>query len=777
MPEQIRKQINDIIEKRKVKAAELIKKKDELKEIKTQLNILRKFPIKCDAISDPEMRETAKKMFVKAVIPGKVMYDFDQLSQRLDDAIKRFSRDSLNIATVGMARQGKSTFLQAVSGLSDTVIPAYAAGDCTGAVSIINNDPSMNPGEVKAVLTFRSKEEMVEVVKGYILNFAPDYLKSNEITFDTIEYIDLNELEGYVENGDAEAMTQLTHLRRIIDDFNGFGESVSEPVRGLCGHAPIVLTNPEEIQKYVAQNNGESEASPLREEYCSYLAVKRADIYCRFTKNVGKLVLVDTVGLGDTQLGIAESMLETVDKECDAAIVVTKPDAPKKSAYTDLYNLLRNRFKERDISKWLFYLANEQKGYNELAVDGFVNAVRESGYLVADVKKVDSANPEEVQEKFLLPMLNTLIKNSDDIDAAYMNEVNQVFQRVKASLLKILEGIDNISTDSSNPLGIEVAKRGRECYDRLTRNLSQQVSYWYEQRKKPHATLWNQVKDILADLENILPEEPELQKVIEKNGSLIGFDIWQIPLNYIRNEITDRFISIDNMIHKDVLEFKNGIVEDLYLTLKALSGQEKDRKKEKDGSQDENGEMEAESETMEDRVHWLRLLMDKMIADKPQYTQIYRAFIFLDEFQFNMRAQLIQEVRFQLGIINPMQYDYYMQPDYQFRKQEGARAILFYMHSRLAILEDNLFNSLSKLKNIPNEAFYAAAEEFYDRLTFASDLKSGKFVNMSEIWGEFFTEYSNLIWAERKAKYEEMNQLVAEYSTIRTVLMDKIQKM
>lgn len=33
MPEQIRKQINDIIEKRKVKAAELIKKKDELKEI------------------------------------------------------------------------------------------------------------------------------------------------------------------------------------------------------------------------------------------------------------------------------------------------------------------------------------------------------------------------------------------------------------------------------------------------------------------------------------------------------------------------------------------------------------------------------------------------------------------------------------------------------------------------------------------------------------------------------------------------------------------------
>lgn len=56
-----------------------------------------------------------------------------------------------------------------------------------------------------------------------------------------------------------------------------------------------------------------------------YLAVEKADIYCPFYEDCGSLVLVDTIGLGDTQYGIEEAMLEPVDKECDAAIVVTMP--------------------------------------------------------------------------------------------------------------------------------------------------------------------------------------------------------------------------------------------------------------------------------------------------------------------------------------------------------------------------------------------------------------------------------------------------------------------
>ena len=51
----------------------------------------------------------------------------------------RFSRDSVQVAFIGQARQGKSSFLQRISGLNDDTIPSSSATDCTGAISIISN--------------------------------------------------------------------------------------------------------------------------------------------------------------------------------------------------------------------------------------------------------------------------------------------------------------------------------------------------------------------------------------------------------------------------------------------------------------------------------------------------------------------------------------------------------------------------------------------------------------------------------------------------------------
>ena len=52
---------------------------------------------------------------------------------------RRFSRDAVQVAFVGYERQGKSRFLQSISGLSNNVIPAYSGTSCTGAVSVIHN--------------------------------------------------------------------------------------------------------------------------------------------------------------------------------------------------------------------------------------------------------------------------------------------------------------------------------------------------------------------------------------------------------------------------------------------------------------------------------------------------------------------------------------------------------------------------------------------------------------------------------------------------------------
>lgn len=773
MPEKsdISRQIDNILLQRKAKAAEMRRRREQILELKQALTGCSKLAAKAKTIDDPKLQKQCMNMLAQVSVPKDVLKQTDRILDRMQEAINRFNRDSLNIATVGKAKQGKSTFLQAVSHLGNDIIPAFDAGDCTGAVSIIHNDPDMEPGKVRAELTFRSEKEMLSIVEGYIKNISPEYLQNNPLEYGDIPYIDLSVLEASIKDGEAGKKIQLNYLSRIVEDFDGTSDSDSISIRELCGQPAKILTNPNEIRKYVAQNNGKSIVDPQRENYYSYLAVGRAEIYCHFSDEVGKLVLVDTIGLGDTQLGIETAMLETVDKQCDAAIVVTKPIADVRAEDMDIYELLLENFKHRDMKKWLFYVANWHKGVNDHAVDTFYENVKSNDkFAIADCMKVDCSNSESVYQDFLMPMLSTLLANLDQIDDVYIKEINDMCAKLQASILSMLENFPKPEAVGNSGPSMEAVNLGTECYTRMTRNLDNQVRYWYERRNEPNAALWNRVKDILNNLESILPSEDVLQKVLDQSGNLQEYDLWKQPLNYVRNEITDQFIAIDGLMEQETLEFKNALVGELYTSLKNIGSTEDDA----DAPPPENGE-EVQDQKPVDQTRWLWSVMEPLIRDNPEYVQIYRAFQFLDQFTFNMRTRIIQEVRYQLGIINPMSDEFYMRPNFGFTKANAGQAVHFYMTSRLAILEDGLRESLMKMNKMPNQAFYAAAEEFYDRLTFASDFKNGNFVNMIVIWNKFFAQYSNLIWKKELEKQETVKKVMEEYKDYCNQLSNKLK--
>ncbi|MEQ8961380.1 MAG: hypothetical protein RLP02_26225, partial [Coleofasciculus sp. C2-GNP5-27] len=76
----------------------------------------------------------------------------------------RFSRPTLNIGVVGLMGQGKSTFLQSISGLSDDEIPALRGGACTAVRSTIYHQP----GEPYAEVTVHSEPTFLqEVIQPY----------------------------------------------------------------------------------------------------------------------------------------------------------------------------------------------------------------------------------------------------------------------------------------------------------------------------------------------------------------------------------------------------------------------------------------------------------------------------------------------------------------------------------------------------------------------------------------------------------------------------------
>ena len=310
---------------------------------------------------------------------------------------------------------------------------------------------------------------------------------------------------------------------------------------------------------------------------------------------------------------------------------------------------------------------------------------------------------------------------------------------------------------------LSAAQKGKECYRKLTADLVNCVIYWGQERNQPNSILWNAVQEILDSLDDLVPDAQTLQLTINGNGSLLPGQLWDDALHYVRNEVTDRFIAIDSILEEETRKFKNSLVRSLYdelLNLSKAQGITDLPWEEQDGGQEKEPDM----------VEWLKNIMDHVINDKPQYEQIYKAFRFMYRFEFNTRAQLIQEVRKQLYIINPICDREYAKPLYDFHRDNAGKEVNFYLTSRMSIIEENLRHVLVDLYHAPNQAFYAAAEEFYDRLTFANSLNESEFESMQDVWGKFFMEYSSQLWTASSEKYQQANELVREYQNIKKEL-------
>lgn len=737
----LKDQIDQIIGTRKVKAENLKKRKEALLAMKTALKEnCAALTMKAKEIPDENLRAQYIGLF-GALDSRSAQKQIDFAIRKMDEGIKRFERDYISIATVGKERQGKSQFLQSVGDLDNSIIPAYDATSCTGATSIIWNDPKMPKGAVRATINFRQPTEILEFVRSYVNEIDPNYLDGGSLQFDDVSYINLSALEVKMEKGNAKQASAMKHLTSIIENF--------DDIRDLFGSSPITLTDPNLIKTYVAQNNGKKDTDPELERYYKYLAVSRADIYCPFFADVGRIRLVDTVGIGDTKYGIEDAMLNTVDRECDAAIVVTRPISGVQVGDQDLYDSLREKFKLRDTGLWLFYLVNHYKGQNDNTVEAFAREVRESKWAVADCDIVDASDQNAVRDRFVVPMLKTLVHNMDAIDSGYLKEVDEKEASARAEVQKFLDNLPSMEKINTNAmLGQEAYQKGRACFNRMTADLRRNVTYWSEEKEKDSSILWNHVQRILSDLDSIIPTAEQIQEICNNSGDLLGEGIWHAVLHYVRNEITDRFIVIDDALEKATLDFKNSMVRCLYEELRALSAEK------------------GVSTTMDeecDMVEWLKTMMDGILSSDERYSQIRKAFNFLYQFQFNTRAQLIQEVRRQLYIINPICAEY-AKPTAEFHIANCGKTVHFYLTSRMSVIEDELRYHLSKLIRTPNLAFYAAAEEFYDRLTFASDLSDGSVTSMSDVWGMFFQEYSSKIWKEDTERYDVVNQLIERYN-------------
>ena len=243
----ISSKIDEILASRSAKAERLKQHKTELAAVRMELIKNQKAIYEqVERIDDPELRKKYEDI-VDGIDITDVIGDLDGTCKLYDDGIKRFQRDYISIATIGKEGQGKSRLLQAIGNLSGQIIPSGDAGSCTGATSIVWNDPTLSPGRVRCKITFRQHEALIEVIKPYIQTLEPDYLNDHEIRFEAIGAINVNRLYRSGDQADAFRSSAKAHLEKIVDNFS--------EIRDLFGDIPRILEDPNEIQTFVAQNN------------------------------------------------------------------------------------------------------------------------------------------------------------------------------------------------------------------------------------------------------------------------------------------------------------------------------------------------------------------------------------------------------------------------------------------------------------------------------------------------------------------------------------------
>lgn len=735
-------QIDKIIERRKEKLPYLQAWYEKIQKITDGVN--------CVSDLRRNMLENADTLRISQEVQKKIeelnlsgyMKSYYALQNKYEKVVSRFSRDEINIAVVGSARQGKSRLLQSISSLDDSVIPAFLSDDCTGATSIIKNVPGE---KISAEVRFMTENEMVECVQNYLDEILGEKNAMKLGAFREIGEIDLSKLKDHTKG--LPVRTKFEHLSKYVQHFAEWSEMVKK--------GTVTLTDKNEIQKYVAQHNGKSEGDESRENYYFYLAVKDVTISCSFrNQDVGKIVLRDTIGLGDTSLGIEDKMLDAIGNYSDAAIIVRRPEARtgKFDESDDLiYKKLHDQFQDRYMDKWLFWLINrtsDVSGYgdNEDRCKAFEIRIKKKDWCLADCFTVDVSDEETVNSIFSDHILKTLINNIDCIDDGILSEVRKQTEAVYSMYLDIQNAIDNILVSQGN---IEVDRDGflderwKNFYERtLMKSLKKYKNEILTMKDDDCDIFKESIEKILTEAKELIPSVEVLEDDLEAGGKNRPFEVYSHSLDKVRTDFTEKFLQVDELIFDEqVRNFKERIID---IFAEDYGGRLKYVVPFKDGA---------------DKVDWLRQVSDELFV-KNRFSQFRTAFLMLADFHLSVRGFLMHRIRSRIDRLDAMGFDT-NETETADIALEIHRTITRKLKDVREEIEDEMKEGFYK---DPNRIFYAVLAEFYDRINFSYTSKSVQ--EVEGVWKSLYREHCNKVWMEEFRENQDMSELYQRWSTL-----------
>lgn len=368
---------------------------------------------------------------------GEMHHAIARLLEELRIVQTRFARPTINIGVSGQARMGKSTLLQAISGLNDQQIPTGAGIPVTAVRSRIFHSLQHR----RAVLTLHTFDSFrQEVLAPYHVELELEPPPTTVEAFANFRYPDSadNLSEDIRKRHSSEtALRRVREMQRALPSY-----------RTLLTGGDKSLSL-EELRPYVSYpTNDEENASTTSRRY---LAVRDVRIECPFpTAEVGALGIIDLPGLGELGSNVESYHLAGLRNEVDLAFLVTRPVeinsfwTKRDSNTANLLDNARGAIKNR--RDFVMIVCNSG-GCRQESISTMLDDIRRQANGGEDgrhfkVLEVDAANPIAVEENLLLPALRHLAERLPAMDGDVLGDTIAKSQALDAKLSILLKDLE-----------------------------------------------------------------------------------------------------------------------------------------------------------------------------------------------------------------------------------------------------------------------------------------------------------------------------------------------
>lgn len=623
----------------------------------------------------------------------------------------RFGRDTINISVIGRARQGKSRLLQSISGLADEVIPASNGGDCTGAKSVICNQPGL--AEARADVIFYTEFELVEQVQRYLRELnIPSNIGSVFQIPSLAPYI--SDFISNMSGKTGREQSLFGHLRKYVEHFDDYSNLLGKEIG----------VNEEHIRDYVAQYD--CNMCPTYK----FLAVKEVRIYTEFNyADAGKIVLVDTIGLGDTSLGIREKMLATLRNDSDAAILVRLPSANGDSIRVEddeLYDFICDAMGMDTLGKWLFFALNigEELG-NFNSGDAMAKALKDRQLNFADIIKADCSHSGDVQDKLLLPILQYLVANLDTVDESLLADANKVLESAYMKYYGLCSKAASVLRG-----GLRAALNSGGLFDELFEDklgLKRELNALNQRYNDPEndsEEIRSEVMRIIRSLSRKCPSIAEITARLSEGGPDSHVDTaYNFYADNLRAEMRD---ALDEVNHTVITRLQDSVKAEIVEVLRSDNG-------------GRLGRIMLMGENPDTPIDWLRALIDQKTMDFPLVHEALRDIL---EYRLNIEGLLEYKANLALRYLDqesPM-FTHLPPAVFGLPVQERAEIILQTLMSAIPDVAHDLMDGIKELLRIPVNSFNARIRKLRERIVFKQE-------GYREL-KNFYREHATAIWSD-----------------------------